>query len=74
MAASIDAVANSELKPRTRLPDEAVVLGALGLLVEVFEDVGDDLPDPLRREQRLLGVDRATCLSAIDSGVLTVLT
>ena len=38
------------------------MLGALGLLVEVFEDVGDDLSDPLRREQRVLLVDRAHLL------------
>ena len=61
-AASIEAVANSALKPRTRLPAERVVLGALGLLVEVLQRVADDLRDPLRSEQRPLGVDRRDLL------------
>ena len=44
------------------LAGEGVVLGPLGLLVEVLEGVGDHLLHPLGREQGPLGVDRRDLL------------
>ena len=66
-------MANSELKPASRLPAERVREAALGLLVEVLADVADDLADPLGREQRPLGVDRGDLLVGRWSGSLIVL-